>query len=222
MPHLLSRRRAAFLLAAAGLAAVPGGAGVAQAQDNVEGPGAVFTMTNNPTGNSITVFNRAADGTLTRAGDVATEGIGHRDGRGLGQRADPRQHRRCVLTDEHARTAKYLLALDGGSNSISLFRNAPSGLELVDREPSNGGRPISITVNRGVAYVLNAGTPRTGVGPQPSITGFTFDGQGQLTPIPGSTRPLSGIPNSGCTQVAFDKTGEIVIVEEQQADVITT
>ena len=26
----------------------------------------------------------------------------------------------------------------------------------------------------------------------------------------------------GCTQVAFDKTGNVVIVEEQQADVITT
>ncbi len=46
--------------------------------------------------------------------------------------------------------------------------------------------------------------------------------QGQLTPIPGSTRPLSGTPNSGCTQVAFDRTGNVVIVEEQQADVITT
>ncbi|MBA3408644.1 MAG: beta-propeller fold lactonase family protein, partial [Solirubrobacterales bacterium] len=46
--------------------------------------------------------------------------------------------------------------------------------------------------------------------------------QGQLTPIPGSTRPLSGTPNSGCTQVAFDRTGNVVIFEEQQADVITT
>jgi 6-phosphogluconolactonase (cycloisomerase 2 family) len=59
-------------------------------------------------------------------------------------------------------------------------------------------------------------------GPQPNITGFTFDARGQLTPIPGSTRPLSGTPNSGCTQVAFDKTGSVVIVDEQQADVITT
>lgn len=74
-----------------------------------------------------------------------------------------------------------------------------------------------------MAYVLNGGTPMcTGVGPQPEITGFTFDADGQLTPIPGSTRPLSGLPNSGSTQVAFDKTGKVVIVEEQQADVITT
>lgn len=46
----------------------------------------------------------------------------------------------------------------------------------------------------------------SGLGAQPNVSGFTFDDNGQLTPIPGSTRPLSGIPNSGCTQVAFDKT----------------
>jgi hypothetical protein len=44
-------------------------------------------------------------------------------------------------------------------------------------------------VNRGVAYVLNAGSFMcTGIGEQPSISGFTFDADGQLTPIPGSTR----------------------------------
>lgn len=223
MTHLLSRRRAAVLLAATGLVAVPGGAGVAQAQVAVEGPGAVFSMTNNPTANSITVFNRASDGTLEPAEDVPTGGMG------TGTAEDSVNG--LILANVAGEssptntkgTPTFLLALNGGSNSISVFRNAPSGLELVDNEPSRGVRPISITVNRGVAYVLNAGTPMcTGVGPQPTITGFTFDGQGQLTPIPGSTRPLSGIPNSGCTQVAFDKTGSVVIVEEQQADVITT
>ena len=62
----------------------------------------------------------------------------------------------------------------------------------------------------------------SGVGAQPSITGFTFDAHGQLTPSPGSTRPLSRLPNSGCTQVAFNRTGNVVIVEEQVADVIAT
>jgi len=223
MTHLSSRRRAALLFTAAGLAAVPGGAGVAQAQGTGEGPGAVFSMTNNTDANSITVFNRASDGTLTRAENVPTGGMG------TGTAEDSANGLILANTSGESSptntkgTAKYLLALNGGSNSISVFRNAPSGLELVDSEPSLGVRPISITVNRGVAYVLNAGTPMcTGAGPQPNITGFTFDAQGQLSPIPGSTRPLSGIPNSGCTQVAFDRTGEVVIVEEQQADVITT
>jgi len=167
------------------LAAVPGGAGIAQAQGVGEGPGAVFSMTNDPTGNSITVFNRASDGTLTRAEAVPTGGMG------TGTAEDSANG--LILADTAGEssptntrgTAKYLLALNAGSDSISVFRNAPSGLLLVDSEPSGGKRPISITVNRGVAYVLNAGTPMcTGVGEQPTITGFTFDAQGQLTPIP--------------------------------------
>lgn len=217
------RIRTGALLVAAVLAAVPGGVGVAQARDSDQRPGAVFSMTNDPAGNSVTVFERASDGTLTRADDVPTGGMG------TGTPEDSANG--LILANVAGEssptntrgTATFLLALNGGNDSISVFRNAPAGLELVETQRSNGVRPISITVNRGVAYVLNAGTPMcTGAGPQPNITGFTFDAQGQLTPIPGSTRPLSGIPNSGCTQVAFDRSGSVVIVEEQQADVITT
>jgi len=133
------------------LAAVPGGAGIAQAQSVGEGPGAVFSMTNDPTGNSITVFNRASDGTLTRAEDVPTGGIGT----GTAEDSANGLIRANTAGESHRRTpegtAKYLLALNGGSDSISVFRNAPSGLLLVDSEPAGGKRPISITVNRGVA-----------------------------------------------------------------------
>ena len=60
-----------------------------------------------------------------------------------------------------------------------MFRNEPGGLELADVELSGGNRPISITVNRGVAYVLNAGGPMcTGIFGEPSITGFELDASG--------------------------------------------
>jgi len=221
--HVLSHRRTILrriaLIAGLSAGALASG-GIAQAA-----PGAVFSMTNNaaPNSNSITAFDRDADGTLEKSGEFPTGGTGtgtpEDSANGLilanvGGESSPTNFRG---------SAKFLLAANGGSNSISVFRNEPGGLELVDVEGSGGNRPISITVNRGVAYVLNAGTPMcTGAGPQPNITGFTFDASGQLTPIPGSTRPLSGIPNSGCTQVAFDKTGSVVFVEEQQADVITS
>ncbi len=204
-----------------GLAAL--GAAGAQAQGAGSRPGAVFSMTNDPLVNSITTFERSSDGTLTPREDVPTGGMGTGTPEdsanglilaGISGESSPTNFRG---------TGKFLLAANGGSNSITVFRNEPDGLVGVDVENSNGVRPISITVNRGVVYVLNAGTPMcTGVGPQPNITGFRLDAQGQLTPIPGSTRPLSGIPNSGCTQVAFDKTGKVVFVEEQQADVITS
>ena len=216
------RVRRGVVLAAATSLLVPFGAGAAQAEGVPQRPGAVFSMTNDPLANAITAFQRMADGTLEQIGNVPT------GGRGTGTPEDSANG--LILANESGEssptntkgTPTYLLALNGASDSISVFRNAPNGLELVETEGSGGTRPISITLSRGVAYVLNAGTPMcTGLGPQPNITGFTFDA-GQLTPIPGSTRPLSGLPNSGCTQVAFDRTGSVVIVDEQQADVITT
>ena len=215
-------QRLALLAGGIGLM-VPLVSGAAFAQETTQRPGAVFSMTNDPAGNTITVFERNADGTLDPSGEVPTGGMGTGTPEdsanglilaGVSGEASP--------TNTRA-PATFLLALNGGSDSISVFRNSPDGLELVDVESSNGKRPISLTVSRGVAYVLNAGAPQcSGLGPQPNITGFTFDGRGQLEPIPGSTRPLSGIPNSGCTQVAFDKTGNVVFVDEQQADVITS
>jgi 6-phosphogluconolactonase (cycloisomerase 2 family) len=217
-------RRALVLLASAATVLVPFGLTTAQAGDGApQRPGAVFSMTNNMNANSITAFSRSADGTLTKHESVLT------GGRGTGGPEDSANG--LVLANVNGETSptntkgspKFLLALNGGSDSITVLRNDPSGLKVVDTEDSQGTRPISITINRGVAYVLNAGSFMcTGIGEQPSISGFTFDGDGQLNPIPGSTRPLSGLPNSGCTQVSFDRTGNVVIVDEQQADVITT
>jgi hypothetical protein len=49
-----------------------------------------------------------------------------------------------------------------------VFRVRPDGLELTDVQSSMGNRPISVTVSRGVAYVLNAGGPMcTGIFNEP-------------------------------------------------------
>lgn len=217
-------RRRLVLLPGAAVLLTPFALTTAQAEQGAPlRPGAVFSMTNNMNANSITAFSRAADGTLTTQSSVPT------GGRGTGGPEDSANG--LVLANVDGETSptnvkgapKFLLALNGGSDSISVLRNDPSGLTVVDVEDSQGTRPISITVSRGVAYVLNAGSFMcSGIGEQPSISGFTFDADGQLTAIPGSTRPLSGLPNSGCTQVSFDRTGSVVIVDEQQADVITT
>jgi len=48
---------------------------------------------------------------------------------------------------------EFLLATNAGSNSITLFRVTKNGLEQIDVEPSNGEKPVSVTVNRGIVYV---------------------------------------------------------------------
>jgi hypothetical protein len=71
-------RRFAVLaaLAATAVPALALPAGAAAAPETPNRPGAVYAATNDPTGNEIRVFDRAADGRLTPAGDVATGGLG--------------------------------------------------------------------------------------------------------------------------------------------------
>ncbi len=92
--------------------------------------------------------------------------------------------------------------------------------------PSNGEKPVSVTVNRGILYVLNSGefidgeiaTPNCTTGNLPSITGFRVSSEGVLTPIPNSTRQLSGDPRSGCAQVSFNPSGTVLVVTERLAN----
>jgi 6-phosphogluconolactonase (cycloisomerase 2 family) len=98
-------------------------------------------------------------------------------------------------------------------------------LELVEVQHSRGEKPVSITVNRGIAYVLNSGEFQNGLptppncttGRLPSVSGFRVSSTGQLTPIPHSRRLLSGDPFSGCAQVSFDPSGKVLVATERLA-----
>lgn len=175
-------RPLAFALGSVLFALIGSGAAAAQAapkRNSDAKPGAVFSMTNDPGANAITTFRRAPNGTLARLRDSATGGTG------TGTPEDSANG--LVLANRSGessptnlgRSARFLLAANGGSDTVTVFRNRRAGLARVDIEDSGGARPISITA------------------------------RGLLTPIPGSTRALSGLPNSGCTQVAFDKTATV-------------
>ena len=206
------------------LAALAGAEAAAAQSDPVDQrPGAVYSMTNDAAANTITSFRRSADGTLGSPRSFPT------GGQGTGTPEDSANG--LILANVSGESSpintkaapRLLLATNGGSNSISVFRVRPDGLELTDVQDSMGNRPISVTVNRGVAYVLNAGGPMcTGIMGEPEVEGFRITADGELTPIPGSSRPVSGGNGSGCTQVSFDKTGKVLIVDEQQADIIST
>lgn len=164
------------------------------------GPHAVYTLSNQSAGNAVAVFTRAADGTLTPAGSVATGGTGTGDG--LGSQGG------VVLSDD----GRWLFAVNAGSNDVSVFSVGTAALTLASRTPSGGTQPISVTVSGSVVYILNAG----GDG---NITGFHLDGNGGLTPIPGSTRSLSGT-NVGPAQVSFSPSGRQLIVSEKTTNLL--
>jgi 6-phosphogluconolactonase len=184
-------------------------------------PGAAYAWTNDPDANEIVVFDRAADGTLTPAGSFAT------GGRGSGMLEN---NANGVIVagvngeegpNNFTGTRRFVITVNAGSDSISVFRIRPQGLQLVEVEPSQGQHPLSVTARKGVLYVLNGGQSNC-MGGMPNISGFTLDGQGMLEPIPGSTRPVSGGSTSGCAQVSFNKTGDVLVVTERAADKIST
>lgn len=191
------RRTSAAAFAALGLAALAQ-AGLASAHPGDGAAGAVYTQSNDAAGNSILAFDRSADGALAPAGSYATGGLG--TGAGLGSQGA------VVLDDD------LLLAVNAGSDQVSVFRVGERGLRLADVEPSGGDQPISVTVQDGLVYVLNAG----GTG---NVSGFRLSERGNLRPLDDSTRPLSTAA-SGPAQVEFSPDGDRVVVTEKATDVI--
>jgi 6-phosphogluconolactonase len=166
------------------------------------GAGAVYTLTNKAAGNAVAVFQRATDGALTLLGEVATNGLG--SGGGLGSQG-------AVVLSKNAR---WLYAVNAGSNEISVFAVKPDGLTLVSKTPSGGVRPVSLTVHDDLVYVLNGGGDTGG-----NISGFRVSEQGALRPIAGATQPLSG-NNTAPAQIEFDPDGDNLVVTEKATNKI--
>ena len=165
------------------------------------GGGAVYTEMNQTSGNAIAIFARANDGSLTAAGSVSTGGTG--TGAGLGSQGA------LALSED----GQWLYAVNAGSSDISILR-VGRALAVVNRFASGGTMPISLTVHDHWLYVLNAG----GSG---NITGFTLDDRGGASPIPGSTRSLSGAASVvGPAEVAFSSDGRWLAVTEKNTNLI--
>jgi hypothetical protein len=95
-----------------------------------DGSGHVYVQTNGAAGNAVVAFERHADGRLTHDETVATGGLG--TSAGLGDQAAI-----AITGDE-----RHLLAVNAGSDDVSLFDIDDAGLELADVQPV-GDRPVS-------------------------------------------------------------------------------
>jgi 6-phosphogluconolactonase len=220
------------LLLAIGLSGIVllavGVAGTATAGEGDEGRdgGAVYTMTNDPAGNAVVVFERDADGKLEKSGTFPTGGTsigvfatGNQDG--------------LLLSDD----GQCLWAVNSMSDSISAFQVKGTSLSGVNIVGSGGHRPISLTEHkgeletddrgedhdrkdkiRGLLYVLNAGGQ---VGSSDNITGFTVAKNCGLSSLAGSTQPLSAASTSPA-EVGFDPSGRVLVVTEKTTNMITT
>jgi hypothetical protein len=158
--------------------------------------GHVYINDNTAGRNTVAGFDRHADGTLTTmAGspfDVGGAGGGH---------GNASQGSVQLSAD-----GRYLLAVDAGSNQISVLRIKPDGsLDQVQGSPvsSGGVNPVSIAVSGDLVYVANQG-PGANPG-DTNYTGFSLNPGGHLRPIPGSAVALPSNATPG--QVLFNSDG---------------
>jgi len=193
MRFVTCRRLGAIVLAAAAAAAaagVPAAASAAAQASPVVGH--VYVNDNTAGANTIGVFDRHADGTLTPQAGSPFPADGAGTGAGLAS-----QGALQITAD-----GRFLVAADAGSNQVSVLRIKPGGsLALVPHGviSSGGVLPVSIAVHGDLVYVANAGPGGS------NYTGFQLQPNGHLAPIAGSTVALPDNAQPG--DVLFNADG---------------
>ncbi|GHJ37367.1 beta-propeller fold lactonase family protein [Streptomyces sp. TS71-3] len=160
--------------------------------------GVVFVQNDDVKGNTVVVYDRAADGSLTKAGGYATGGLG---GQEEGTGPDHLASQGSLAYDKAHRR---LYAVNAGSDTLTVF--AVRGDRLVrEQTVSTGGSfPVSVAVHGGSVYVLNA------------LDGGSVQGYanvaGHLVRVPSWHRSL-GIQGGGTPgQVSFTPDGSKLVV----------
>ena len=165
--------------------------------------GHVYEATNASSGNGIQVFDQSAGGGLTAQGVVASGGLG--TGASLHSQGGV------------VREGGLLFAVNGGSDSVSVFTLTPRGPVLRGTVPSGGDLPVSVTVHDGVGYVVNQNSD--------TVSGFRYSPTGLVGSLRGSTRALTANPAGGITdaaQVSFTPDGSRLLVTEKASNTIDT
>lgn len=192
-------RRVYRIVSAIGLSALAAGLSIsASAASDVSGH--VYVNDNTAGANTIAAFDRHSDGSLTPIpGSPFAAG-----GAGLGSIVGSQG------ALQETADGRYLLAVDAGSNQISVLRILPNGSlgPVEGPQASSGGvEPISIAIHGNLVYVANEGDKISGTGS--NYTGFTLNAGGRLTPLKNSTFALPSTANPG--DILFNSTGSNLV-----------
>ena len=200
--HRRGRAGALILgLAAAAAIAVPASASASTGASPVVGH--VYVNDNTKGTNTIGAFDRHADGSLTPVAGSAFAAGGAGIGAGLASQGA------IQITPD----GRFLIAVDAGSNQISVLRiHFDGSLSLVSVTGSGGALPDSVAVHGHLVYVANSGVGDA------NYTGFLLGLGGRLFPIPGSTVTLAA--NAAPADVLFNGTGTKLVGTEVGTSVI--
>ncbi len=182
--------------------------------------GRVYIMPNRADGNTVMVFNRAGDGSLTFLTEVSTGGLGSGPGElpapfPKGPGPNPLDSADNLIISENGR---HILAVNAGSDDVSVLAVTRDGLRLTDRVPTHGKFPVSIAAHNSLVYVLNEGeNPAMFLGGIPTIIGFHLTREGKLIEIPDSFR-TTGDPDSEPADVRFSPDGQRLVIVDKFAN----
>ena len=163
----------------------------------------VYVQTNDPTGNQVVTYVSEGKG-LHEVGRTGTGGLGVDI---PGSAVDKLASQGSLTSDPDE---GLLAAVNGGSNTISVFHTFGPFLGRPRVLPSGGTTPVSVAVHGDLLYVLDAG----GTG---SIQGYFTH---SLTPIPGSHRSLGLVPDQ--TPAFLNTPGQIGFTPDGHQLVVTT
>ena len=165
---------------------------------------ALFIETDRSSGNEILAYRRAVDGTVSL---VRTYRTGGRGATAVGATADPLASQGGLALVNGDRD---LLAVNAGSDTVSLFLVRGTSLHLVQTIGSGGEFPASIAADGSRVAVLNSG----GAG---AVAEFRLLGN-HLVALPNEVRSL-GLDNTdppgylaGAGQVGFTPDGSHLVV----------
>ena len=191
----LSRRSLAALVVVAGVFTnlyAPASA----AAEETNHAGFVYVMTNKNPANSVVQFRRGSDGTLAWMSEVPTGGSGTG-----ANGADPLGSQDALVLSGDG---QLLIAVNAGSNEISVLSGRAGKLAWLSKAPSGGTFPNSVALFGDLVYVLNAhGTP--------NISGFRLDTNGVLHTIPNATVELPA-GSTGANDIRFTPGGDRLLV----------
>jgi hypothetical protein len=151
---------------------------------------------NTATANTIDGFARHADGSVTPLPGSPFAAGGAGTGTGLASQG----------AIQATADGRYLLAVDAGSNQISVLRVTAGGVPVLAGRPvsSGGVKPVSIAISRtDLVYAANSGAGGSG------YSGFRLGSGGRLTAIPGSTVTVPDA--AGVGDVFFNAPGDHLV-----------
>jgi 6-phosphogluconolactonase len=185
-----------LLAASIGLLGAATAATAASASTTSPVVGYTYIDGNTAAANTIDGYARHADGSLTAMAGSPFAAGGAGLGTGLASQG----------AIQATQDGRYLLAVDAGSNQISVLRITAGGVPVLVGHPvSSGGiEPVSVAVSPfGLVYVANSGTGGS------NYTGFRLGFNGTLTPVPDSTYTVPD--GSGLGDVFFNALGNHLI-----------